>query len=75
MFCNDCGYVGFVGLDFAQELASGDNPERPEVKEWFNNPPIMLVLYGCSECKIETEAGIKIAIYSGFKIEKGKIFL
>jgi hypothetical protein len=73
--CANCGAVRFVDPQIIRETVFGDNPERPEVKEWLAKLPIVLVSDGCGYCQQESERAIDIQVFSGFTIEGGKVLL
>jgi hypothetical protein len=73
--CESCGIAVFLDPEFARETILGDNPDKPEASSWLEKLPILLVLGGCSECLVESEAAIEVKVFSGFEIKEGRVFL
>lgn len=73
--CESCGFAFFLEPEFARETILADNPDKPDVSSWLKKMPILLVFGGCSECQLESEAGIGVKVFSGFKIKNGKVIL
>ena len=73
--CESCGFAFFLEPEFARETILVDNPDKPDAASWLEKLPILLIVGGCSECRLESEAAIGVKVFSGFEIEKGKLLL
>lgn len=73
--CESCGAAFFLEPEFASETILADNPDKPEASLWLEKMPLLLIIGGCSECLLETEAAIGVKIFSGFEIKGGKLLL
>jgi hypothetical protein len=73
--CELCGFAFFLEPEFARETILADNPDKPDASLWLEKMPILLIIGGCSECLLETEAAIGAKVFSGFEIKDGKVIL
>lgn len=73
--CELCGETLFLDPEFVRKTILADNPDKLEASFWLEKLPILLVINGCSECQLESEAAIGVKVFSGFEIKKGKVFL